>query len=153
MYFSQCSVQLCQIYTLFTSLDTTVGVSNLLFGGVDVGVTVVQVTELILSVELTSNRVWSCSWSCNRSSNRGSSWGSPVGHHCLSCVGEGVVGGVVVAVIATIAWVAMVAMIWMIVLLVRLVRLVARVDVGRLDLLSTGGRQKAGHDLQRNVPF
>ena len=134
----------------FTSLDTTVGVSNLLFGGVDVGVTVVQVTELILSVELTSDRVWRLSWSCNRSS----SWSSPVGHHCLSCVGDGVVGGVVVAMIARIAMVAVVAMIWLIVLLVRLVRLVARVDEGRLEMfsLSTGGRQKAGHDLQGNVP-
>merc|ERR1712183_664400 len=105
------------------SLDTTVGVSHLLLGGVDVGVAVVQVTELILSVELTANRVWSSSWS--------SSWGSsPVGHHCLSCVGEGVVGGIVVAMIARIAMVAVVAMIWLIVLLVRLVRLVARVDEG-----------------------
>ena len=39
----------------FTSLDTTVGVANLLFGGVDVGVAVVQVTELILSVELAAS--------------------------------------------------------------------------------------------------
>merc|ERR1712183_164453 len=128
------------------SLDTTVGVSHLLLGGVDVGVAVVQVTELILSVELTANRVWCCSWSCNRSSSWGSSWGSsPVGHHCLSCVGEGVVGGIVVAMIARIAMVAVVAMIWLIVLLVRLV---ARVDEGRLEMfsLSTGGRQKAGQD-------
>ena len=141
----------------FTSLDTTVGVSHLLFGGVDVGVTVVQVTELILSVELTSNRVWGCSWSSNRGSNRGSSRSrsSPVGHHCLSCVGDGVVGGIVVAMIATIAMIAMVAMIWLIVLLVRLVWLVwlvARVEDGGLDMLSTAGRQEAGHDLRRNVP-
>ena len=134
----------------FTSLDTSVGVANLLFGGVDVGVAVVQVTQLILSVELTSNRVGRGSWSCNRSC----CWGSPVGHHCLSCVGAGVVWGIVVAMIAMIARVAMialvslVAMIWLIVLLVRLVRLVARVDEGRGDSLSTGGRHKAaGYDL------
>lgn len=129
-----------------TSLDTSVGVANLLFGGVDVGVAVVQVTELILSVELTSNRVGSCSWSSSWSCNRSCSWGSPVGHHCLSCEGAGVVWGIVVAMIATVA---MIAMIWLIVMLVRLVRLVARVDEGRPDSLSTGGGQKAaGHDLQ-----
>ena len=136
----------------FTSLDTTVGVANLLFGGVDVGVAVVQVTELILSVELASNRVGSCGWSCNRSCNRSCSWGSPVGHHGLSCVGAGVVWGIVVAMIAMIAriaTVAMIAMVRLIVLLVRLVRLVARVEEGGPDSLTTGGCQKAaGHDLQ-----
>ena len=129
----------------FTSLDTTVGVANLLFGGVDVAVAVVQVTELILSVELASNRVGSCGWSCNRSC----SWGSPVGHHGLSCVGAGVVWGIVVAMIARIATVAMIAMVRLIVLLVRLVRLVAGVEEGGPDSLTTGGCQKtAGHDLQ-----
>ena len=137
----------------FTSLDPAVGVPDLLFGGVDVGVTVVQVTQLVLSVELTPNRVWSRS--SNGSSNRSSSWSSSVGHHCLSSVGEGVVWGIVVALvamiamIATIAMIAMIAMVW---LIVRLVRLIAGVEDGRLDGLSTGGPQKAGHDLQGNGP-
>merc|ERR1712110_1214751 len=65
------------------SLDATVCVSNLLFDGVDVAVTIVQVTQLILSVELTSNCVWSSNWSWSWSW----SW-SPVGHHGLSCVRE-----------------------------------------------------------------
>merc|ERR1712045_1091105 len=110
------------------SLDPAVGVPDLLFGGVDVGVTVVQVTQLVLSVELTPNRVWS------RSSNGSSSRSSSVGHHCLSSVGKGVVWGIVVALvamiamIATIAMIAMIAMIWLIVRLVRLVRLIAGVE-------------------------
>ena len=137
----------------FTSLDPAVGVPDLLFGGVDVGVTVVQVTQLVLSVELTPNRVWSRS--SNGSSNRSSSWSSSVGHHCLSSVGEGVVWGIVVALvamIATIAMIAMIAMVAMVWLIVRLVRLIAGVEDGRLDGLSTGGPQKAGHDLQGNGP-
>ena len=54
---------LSQLCLKFTSLDAAIGVSNLLFDGVDVAVTIVQVTELILSVELTPNTVWSWSWS------------------------------------------------------------------------------------------
>ena len=129
-----------------TSLDTTVGVSNLLFGGVDVAVTVVQVTQLILSVELTPNTVWSRSW--------GWSWSwSLIGHHGVRCVREGVVRGIVVAKVSVVS------VLWLIVRLVVLVARVAgvarvaRVEEASPDLLSTGGRQQAAHhNLQGDGP-
>merc|ERR1711892_1435895 len=60
--------------------DSSVSVSNLLLGRVDVGVTIVQVAKLILSMELASSSVGSSSsighsWSSSISI----SWGSSVG--------------------------------------------------------------------------
>ena len=131
-----------------TSLDTTVGVSNLLFGGVDVAVTVVQVTQLILSVKLTPNTVWSRSWGWSWSW----SW-SLIGHHGVRCVREGVVRGIVVAKVSVVS------VLWLIVRLVVLVARVAgvarvaRVEEASPDLLSTGGRQQAAHhNLQGDGP-
>merc|ERR1719464_546093 len=39
--------------------DSSIGISDLLLDGVDVGISVVQVAELVLSVELAPSRVWS----------------------------------------------------------------------------------------------
>ena len=70
----------------------------------------------------------------------------------MSCVWEGVVGGIVVAVVAIV---------WLIVLLVVLVVLiasvsrVARVEEGSPDRLPTGGPQEAAQaqqDLQGDLP-
>merc|ERR1711881_830050 len=56
-----------------SSRNSSIGVSNLLLGRVDVSITVVQVAKLILSVELASSSVRSSSNHWSGSSNSGSS--------------------------------------------------------------------------------
>jgi len=55
--------------------DSAISVSDNMSVGVDVGVTIVQVSELILSMELASSRVWSIS-SIGRGGSSISNWGS-----------------------------------------------------------------------------
>merc|ERR1719500_1384549 len=83
-----------------SSRNPSVGVTNNMSIGVDVGIAVVQVAELILSVELTSSSVRSISsigWgsssighrgSSNRGSNRGSSSNLCVGKASIISIGQ-----------------------------------------------------------------
>jgi len=88
-----------------STADSSVGVSSNMSIGVDVGITVVQVSELILSMELASLIVWgisSISWGSDngssssywgRSSSIGVCWGSSsIGKTSITSIGKTTIG-------------------------------------------------------------